>query len=148
MILFSFSAASAGSGHAAAASEVVIESGATLAQWGYCQRLRWRCEHKYELGQERTSFSGDWGARRQSAAGSTHSRCGEANFSPRCMPEAGQPFLTVTFTHLAAAVSKAVPALQDLQDLSSLASVTIDEQLTHLPADASQACAFWQAVAD
>jgi hypothetical protein len=75
-------------------------------------------------------------------------RRGEANFSPRRMPEAGQPFLTVTFTHLAAEVSKAVPALQALQDLSSLASVTIDEQLTHLPADASQACAFWQAVAD
>ena len=75
-------------------------------------------------------------------------RRGEANFSPRRMPEAGQPFLTVTVTHLAAEVSKAVPALQDLQDLSSLVSVTIDEQLTHLPADASQACAFLQAVAD
>ena len=62
------------------------------------------------------------------------------------MPEAGQPFLTVTVTHLAAEVSKAVPALQAVQDLSSLASVTIDEQLTHLAAAASQACAFLQAV--
>ena len=52
MILYSFGAASAGSGQAGAAGKVAIESGATLAQWGYCQRLRWRCEHKYELGQE------------------------------------------------------------------------------------------------
>ena len=28
------------------------ESAVTQVQWGYCQRLRWRCEHKYELGQE------------------------------------------------------------------------------------------------
>jgi hypothetical protein len=30
-------------------------TGVLKAQWGgygYCQRLRWRCEHKYELGQE------------------------------------------------------------------------------------------------
>jgi hypothetical protein len=47
-----FGAASAGSGQAGAADKVAIESGVTLAQWGYCQRLRWQCEHKYELGQE------------------------------------------------------------------------------------------------
>ena len=29
-----------------------IESGATQVQWGHCERLRWRCEHKNELGQE------------------------------------------------------------------------------------------------
>ena len=36
-----------------------LETGALQAQWGgygggygYCQRLRWKCEHKYELGQE------------------------------------------------------------------------------------------------
>ena len=30
-------------------------TGVLKAQWGgygYCERLRWRCEHKYELGQE------------------------------------------------------------------------------------------------
>ena len=52
MILFSFGAASAEPGQAGAAGKAAIESGAILAQWGYCQRLRWRCEHKYELGQE------------------------------------------------------------------------------------------------
>ena len=28
------------------------ESGVTPVQYGFCERLRWRCEHKNELGQE------------------------------------------------------------------------------------------------
>ncbi len=27
-------------------------SGVTPVQYGYCQRLKWKCDHKYELGQE------------------------------------------------------------------------------------------------
>ncbi len=52
MILSSVGAASAGPGQVGAAGRVALESGTTLAQYGYCQRLRWRCDHKYELGQE------------------------------------------------------------------------------------------------
>ena len=48
-----------GSGTAAPVSHVsggaAFESGVTQVQYGYgghCERLRWRCEHKHELGQE------------------------------------------------------------------------------------------------
>jgi hypothetical protein len=29
-----------------------IETGVIQVQYGFCERLRWKCEHKYELGQE------------------------------------------------------------------------------------------------
>jgi hypothetical protein len=57
-------------------------------------------------------------------------------------------FFTVTATHLAAVMSKAVPALQALHDLSEPASVISASHLTHFPAFASQARAALQAVAE
>ena len=47
----------------------------------------------------------------------------------------------MTFTHLAAVMSKAVPALQDVQDLSAFASVTKALHCTHFAPAASQALA-------
>jgi hypothetical protein len=55
---------------------------------------------------------------------------------------------TVTFTHLTAVVSKAVPALQATHDLSNFPSVTRVLHATHLPAVASHAWARSQAVRD
>ncbi len=53
MFFLSFGAASAEpSGYANPIAGATVESGLTRIQWGYCERLRWRCEHKYELGQE------------------------------------------------------------------------------------------------
>jgi hypothetical protein len=54
----------------------------------------------------------------------------------------------MTLTHLLAEMSKAVPPLQAVHDLSEPESVTSDLHETHFAAAASQAIAALQAVAD
>jgi hypothetical protein len=47
-----------GAGFAAPVSNAHLNGGAAFGsgvlqvQYGFCERLRWKCEHKYELGQE------------------------------------------------------------------------------------------------
>jgi hypothetical protein len=47
-----------GAGFAAPVSNAYLNGGAAFGssvlqvQYGFCERLRWKCEHKYELGQE------------------------------------------------------------------------------------------------
>ena len=53
MILISMGAASAGPASNQPINGATVESAMQLAQYGgHCERLRWRCQHKEELGQE------------------------------------------------------------------------------------------------
>ena len=87
MIIFSVGAASAAPGHMGTASGAAIESGAALVQWGNCERLRWRCEHKNELGQE---GMGNCQRYRQECGGGQPSYCDRLRWRCEHKDELGQ----------------------------------------------------------